>query len=47
MGPGPHELSREEAMIALEGLAPTFEAHHQTRFAPAALAASVMCSARS
>jgi ATP-dependent Clp protease ATP-binding subunit ClpC len=40
------ELSPEEAMIALEGLAPAFEAHHRTRFAPEALAASVMWSAR-
>jgi ATP-dependent Clp protease ATP-binding subunit ClpC len=40
------ELSPEDAMLALESVAPTLERHHKTRFLPEALAASVRWSMR-
>lgn len=40
------ELSVEESLLALEGVAPAFERHHGTRYAKEALAASVAMSAR-
>jgi ATP-dependent Clp protease ATP-binding subunit ClpC len=40
------ELSPEEAMLAIEAVAPAFEEHHKARYAPEAIAASVVWSAR-
>ncbi|HEY8087183.1 MAG TPA: ATP-dependent Clp protease ATP-binding subunit, partial [Polyangiaceae bacterium] len=40
------ELSPDEALLALERVAPAFEKHHGVRFAPQAMAAAVAWSAR-
>ncbi len=40
------ELSPDEAILALERVAPAFERHHGVRFAPNAIAAAVAWSAR-
>ena len=40
------ELSPEDAVIALEGILPAFEAHHKVRYKAEALAVSVLWSAR-
>ena len=40
------ELSPEEAVLAIERVAPAFEKHHGVRFAPDAIAAAVAWSAR-
>jgi ATP-dependent Clp protease ATP-binding subunit ClpC len=40
------ELAPDEALLALERVAPGFERHHGVRFAPAAIAAAVAWSAR-
>jgi ATP-dependent Clp protease ATP-binding subunit ClpC len=40
------ELAPDEAMLALERVAPAFEKHHGVRFAPEAIAAAVAWSAR-
>ena len=40
------ELSPEEAVLALERVAPAFERHHGVHFAPGAIAAAVAWSAR-
>jgi ATP-dependent Clp protease ATP-binding subunit ClpC len=40
------ELAPDEAMLALERVAPAFERHHGVRFAPEAIAAAVAWSAR-
>jgi ATP-dependent Clp protease ATP-binding subunit ClpC len=40
------ELAPDEAVLALERVAPAFERHHGVRFAPAAMAAAVAWSAR-
>ena len=40
------ELAPDEAVLALERVAPAFERHHQVRFAPDAIAAAVVWSAR-
>ena len=40
------ELSPDEALLALERVAPAFEKHHGVRFAPEAMAAAVAWSAR-
>jgi ATP-dependent Clp protease ATP-binding subunit ClpC len=40
------ELAPDEAMLALERVAPAFERHHNVRFAPDAIAAAVAWSAR-
>jgi ATP-dependent Clp protease ATP-binding subunit ClpC len=40
------ELAPDEAMLALERVAPAFEKHHGVRFAPEAMAAAVAWSAR-
>jgi ATP-dependent Clp protease ATP-binding subunit ClpC len=40
------ELAPDEAVLALERVAPAFERHHQVRFAPEAIAAAVVWSAR-
>jgi ATP-dependent Clp protease ATP-binding subunit ClpC len=40
------ELAPDEALLALERVAPAFERHHGVRFAPEALAAAVAWSAR-
>jgi ATP-dependent Clp protease ATP-binding subunit ClpC len=40
------ELAPDEAVLALERVAPAFEKHHGVRFSPAAMAASVAWSAR-
>ena len=40
------ELSPDEALLALERVAPAFERHHGVRFAPEAMAAAVAWSAR-
>ncbi len=40
------ELAPEEAMLALQRVAPAFERHHGVRFAPEAIAAAVTWSAR-
>jgi ATP-dependent Clp protease ATP-binding subunit ClpC len=40
------EVSPEEAMLAIEAVAPAFEQHHKARYAPEAIAASVAWSAR-
>jgi ATP-dependent Clp protease ATP-binding subunit ClpC len=40
------ELAPDEAVLALERVAPAFERHHQVRFAPEAIASAVAWSAR-
>jgi ATP-dependent Clp protease ATP-binding subunit ClpC len=40
------ELAPDEALLALERVAPAFERHHSVRFAPDAMAAAVAWSAR-
>jgi ATP-dependent Clp protease ATP-binding subunit ClpC len=40
------ELAPDEAVLALERVAPAFEKHHRVRFAPEAIAAAVAWSAR-
>ncbi|RYG64563.1 ATP-dependent Clp protease ATP-binding subunit, partial [bacterium] len=40
------ELSPEESMLALEGIAGAFERHHKARYTPEALAVSVLWSSR-
>ncbi|MGH7271289.1 MAG: AAA family ATPase, partial [Polyangiaceae bacterium] len=40
------ELAPDEAVLALERVAPAFERHHHVRFSPAAIAAAVAWSAR-
>ena len=40
------ELAPDEALLALERVAPAFEKHHSVRFAPDAMAAAVAWSAR-
>ena len=40
------ELAPDEAVLALERVAPAFEKHHEVRFAPEAVAAAVAWSAR-
>ena len=40
------ELSAEEAMLAIEGIAPLFERHHQVMFSEGALAKSITWSVR-
>jgi ATP-dependent Clp protease ATP-binding subunit ClpC len=40
------ELAPDEAVLALERMAPAFEAHHAVRFAPGAIAAAVAWTAR-
>jgi ATP-dependent Clp protease ATP-binding subunit ClpC len=40
------ELAPDEAVLALERVAPAFERHHGVRFAPAAMASAVAWSAR-